>query len=55
MIRVWSWNNFNHKKGEMVMHEGKHGILDDVEDIDDLFELEDEEEETEKEESAKKE
>ncbi|MBP1736404.1 MAG: hypothetical protein H6Q60_285 [Oscillospiraceae bacterium] len=27
------------------MHEGKHGILDGLEDMDDLFGLEDEEEE----------
>lgn len=29
------------------MHEGKHGILDDVEDMDDLFGMEDEEGEDE--------
>ena len=31
------------------MHEGKHGILDGVEDMDDLFGLEDDEEEIENE------
>lgn len=29
------------------MHEGKHGILDGVEDMDDLFGLEDDDEEIE--------
>lgn len=35
------------------MHEGKHGILDGLEDMDDLFGLDDEEETTEEEDSEK--
>lgn len=30
-------------KGAIIVHEGKHGILDDLENIDHLFGLEDEE------------
>lgn len=35
------------------MHEGKHGILDGVEDMDDLFGLDDDEDEIENEKEKK--
>ncbi|MDD3217613.1 MAG: hypothetical protein PHC41_01090 [Lachnospiraceae bacterium] len=36
------------------MHEGKHGILDGLEDMDDLFGIDDEEEEVEEKDTKKK-
>ena len=41
-------------KESIAMHEGKHGILDGLEDMDDLFGLEEEDEQEHKKDSKEK-